>query len=378
MTRRILLVSPYSFDSHGGVQTQVDGIATALAHRGEEVAVLAPGRGEERELNGYRFIPASRSISVPSNGSRAPVAPTPAAFAATRRTLEAFSPTVLHLHEPLAPGPGLFALWEFEGPIVGTFHRSRSGWVYPIYGRLNARIARRITVDVVVSAAAEATAITALGRAFRWPVVVPNGVDCAALAAEITVRNRRPVALFVGRHEPRKGLGVLLEAFTAIEGDVELQVVGDGPETERLARRYDDGRIVWVGAVGDEEKRRRVAAADLFVAPSLGGESFGVVIIEALAGGCAVIASDLPGYREAGGSVPMFVPPGDPIALRRAMEALFDDPGEVARLADEGREVAERFDFVHVAEEYLAIYDRAVSEYSPVRRGRRTHRKVAT
>ncbi|HWD24332.1 MAG TPA: glycosyltransferase family 4 protein [Acidimicrobiales bacterium] len=359
MNRRVLLVSPYSFDIPGGVQQQVDGIATALARAGEAVSVLAPSSAEERIQNGYRFIPAGRAISIPSNGSRAPIAPGPRSLLAVRRAIARVEPSVLHVHEPLVPGPSLFSLYTFDGPVVGTYHRSRAGRIYPIYGHLNVLAQRKVTVSAVVSTAAEATASRALGKHFRNPAVIQNGIDRRAISRWPRLLNPRLVVLFVGRHEPRKGLVVLLEAFVAIAGDVELQIVGDGPETERLQRRYEDPRIVWLGSVGDDEKHRRLASADVFVAPSLGGESFGVVLLEAMAAGTAVIASDLPGYREAGQGVVTYTPPNDPTALRAGIETLLADPELRRRRGESGREMSVRSDFSEIATKYLDLYDRA-------------------
>jgi phosphatidylinositol alpha-mannosyltransferase len=376
VTERVLLISPYSFDVYGGVQQQVDGIATALARTGAEVAVVAPSLGVERDRNGYRFIPGSRSISVPTNGSRAPVAPTPAAFLATRRTLARFDPTILHVHEPLAPGLSIFSLWAYHGPIVGTFHRSRAGWVYPIYGRLNSLAQRKITVGVAVSAAAAQTATTALGRSFPDPVIVPNGIDARAIGGAVRSAAPRPVLLFVGRHEPRKGLEILLAAFCALEEDLELQVIGDGGETDRLRRRYDDRRIVWLGRVDEAEKHRRLAAANVFVAPSLGGESFGVVLLEAMAAKAAVIASDLPGYREAGGSVVLYVRANDPVALRSTIRTLLESPAEMDRRGTLGLQRSAQFDFALIAERYLELYERAVRDHAQPRDTQGTLRRL--
>jgi phosphatidylinositol alpha-mannosyltransferase len=339
--------------------------------------VLAPSAQGAHDRNGYHFVPASDSISVPTNGSRAPIAPTPRAFAAVRRALRDFDPTVLHLHEPLVPGPSLFALWNYRGPIVGTFHRARPGWVYPVYGRLNALGVRKIAIKVAVSSAAAATASTALGRAFGQPVIVPNGIDRSRISA-----CPRPPAgpcqrvVFLGRHEVRKGLAILLEAFSGIGGEVELNVIGEGPETERLRQRFTDDRIIWSGSVSDDEKVRALAGADVFVAPSLGGESFGVVLLEAMAGGAAVIASDLPGYREAGADAASYVPPGDPVALRSRIAALLAADAERHGLAAAGVARSAQFDFAAVAEAYVEIYDRAHHEHAARSNGSRSVRRL--
>lgn len=361
MTERILLVSPYSFDRFGGVQQQVDGIATGLVRQGHDVVVLGPA-DRPHDDRAYRFVSAARSISVRVNGSRAPVAPTAAAFAAVRRTIGEFGPTVLHLHEPLVPGPSLFALWLFSGPVVGTFHRSTPGRVYPLYGRLIAPTVRKITVDVAVSQAALATAVTALGRRFQGATIVPNGIDSARIAPTGDRDSRPPAVLFVGRNEPRKGLRTVLEAFKKVPGEVELWIIGPG--TEELSALYDDSRIRWLGTVDEDEKIRRLASARLFVAPSTGGESFGVVLLEAMAAGAAVIASDLPGYREAAGEAATYVQPGDTGGFTQKIIELLGDSGLAAARSVAGRRVAQQFDFATIAHRYEELYARARQTYS--------------
>ncbi len=363
MTHRVLIVSPYALDRFGGVQQQVDGTAAALARLGDSVAVLAPGEGTARDHHGYRLYPTGRSIAVPINGSRAPVGPTPAAYRAVLRTLDEFAPDVLHVHEPLVPGPSLFALRAFSGPTVGTFHRARPGQVYPLWGHALGSTVGGIAVQVAVSEAAADTAAAAVGREFRRDRIVPNGIDADGIGSRSRVPQDEPTILFIGRHEPRKGLGVLLEAVTRLATAPRVWVVGDGPERAALRRRYDDDRIRWLGAVDDEEKFTLLASADLLVAPSLGGESFGVILLEAMAAGVAVVASDLPGYREAAGSVARYAPPGDAVALAAAIDAVLTDAVERSRRAEAGRAAAQQFDFAAIGATYRDLYDLAADRH---------------
>jgi phosphatidylinositol alpha-mannosyltransferase len=169
-------------------------------------------------------------------------------------------------------------------------------------------------------------------------VVWWNGVDVDRFARALPWPQERPSILFAGRHEPRKGLGVLLEAFAAVQADVSLVVVGDGPLSDSLRRvGATDRRVEWCGALSDGDLARRLAAASVFVAPSLGGESFGLVLLEAMAASAAVIASDLPGYRLAVGDAACYVPPGDPAALADAIDRLLADEGRRVELVAAGQ-----------------------------------------
>ena len=187
--------------------------------------------------------------------------------------------------------------------------------------------------------------------------VIPNGVEVDRFAGADPWPKRAPTIVFVGRHERRKGLTVLLEAFGLLSGPTRLWVVGDGPETERLRAQFGaDARIEWLGSLDDDERAARLAGADALVAPSLGGESFGVVLLEAMAAGTPVIASDLPGYRLAAGPAARFVPPGDRPALAEAMRAVLGDEGLRDELSRRGRERASAHDMGVIAGLYRESY----------------------
>jgi phosphatidylinositol alpha-mannosyltransferase len=174
-----------------------------------------------------------------------------------------------------------------------------------------------------------------------------------------TTGEGRPTVLFVGRHEPRKGLDVLLAALDRLPADVRVWVVGDGPDTDELRRRHaGEARIEWLGRIGDEEKRRRMAAADVFCAPALRGESFGIVLLEGMAAGTVVVASDIDGYRNVAtdGVDARLVPPGDPQALGEAIAGLLADPSQAASLVAGGQARAEAFSMEHLAERYVELY----------------------
>jgi phosphatidylinositol alpha-mannosyltransferase len=363
------MVCPYDLSVPGGVQAQVSGLAGALGRAGMSVTVISPASSGPAETgSGYDFVGIGRSISIAANGSKAPVAPGPLAMTRTLRALRRLAPDVVHVHEPLVPGSSLAALIAGPRPIVATFHRSGSDALYRSEGFVLRPTARRLDAAVAVSEAARATA----SRVLRIPPVtveiIPNGVD---LRRFVTLRSSRPstdqTVLFVGRHEERKGLVVLLEAFEILRrygdhksapGLPRLLVVGEGPETTTLRQRFGSDGIEWLGAVADPEKARLLGTTDVFVAPSLRGESFGVVLLEAMAAGAPVIASDLPGYRLAAGGAARLVPVGDPVALAEAVAGVLGDGGERERLVGLAGERVAGFSLDSIAERYGRLYAR--------------------
>jgi phosphatidylinositol alpha-mannosyltransferase len=185
-----------------------------------------------------------------------------------------------------------------------------------------------------------------------------NGIEVERFAKATPWPTEGPTILYVGRHEPRKGLAVLLEAMAALPPDVRLWVTSDGPDTAKLRARYDDPRVEWLGRVDDEERNRRLKGADVFCAPSLHGESFGVVLLEAMAASTPVVASDLPGYRNVArpGAEGLLVPPGDPAALAAALRQVLTDTQRAAHLVEGGDRRAEELSMDRLAERYLSIY----------------------
>ncbi|MGH9170180.1 MAG: glycosyltransferase family 4 protein [Acidimicrobiales bacterium] len=377
---RLAIVSPYDMSVPGGVQTQVDGLAEALSGLGVAVAVIAPSAtGQSPADRCYRFVGTGRSFRFAANGSQAPVAPGPLAMARTLMDLRAVDPDVVHVHEPLTPGPSLAALMAGRRPIVATFHRSGTDAAYRAEGRLLGVFGRRIDVPVAVSQAARATAVEVLGPGMAGMALIPNGVALPAGGPA-----PRPYAAgagkavsgfsiaFVGRHEERKGLGVLLESFVTLstgrpEGSLRLRVVGDGPDSASLRARYRARRsIEWLGAVDDGAKARLLSESDLFVAPSLRGESFGVVLLEAMAAGTPVVASDLPGYRLAAGEAALYFAPGDSAALTAAVSGLLATPRRLADLQWRGSERAKLFSLESVAARYLEVYESVTSKRSQI------------
>ena len=334
---------------------QVLGLARALNRGGHPTRVLGPCDGPPPDPN---VTPLGNSLPAIANGSIAPVAPDPSCQLRAIRAMRDESFDVIHLHEPLAPGPTMTALLVRPAPLIGTFHAAGSSLAYDLLPRATRFLARRLDQRVAVSPDARDMARDALGGAYD---LLYNGVELAPYRAARPVRTDGPTVLFMGRHEPRKGLGVLLEALQSLPESVRLWVAGEGPETAALrARAGSDPRIEWLGTITDAEKIARLKGADVFCAPSLRGESFGIVLLEAMAAGTAVVASDIGGYRNAArpGRDALLVPPGDAAQLAAAIHRVLTDQARSAELVSAGHQRAETFSMSGLAASYLQCYER--------------------
>lgn len=354
---RIGIICPYSLTVPGGVQSQVLGLARALRRRGERVRVLAPCDGPPPDAG---VTPLGNSLPTAANGSIAPIAPDPAAQLRTVRALLDEGFDVIHLHEPLSPGPNHTALLLRPAPILGTFHAAGGGLAYDMMPRAVRFLAGRLDDRVAVSEDARATATRGLGGSYDLAF---NGVELARFASGTPHPTAGPTVFFIGRHEPRKGLRVLLEAMAKLPADTRLWVAGTGDETDELRARFaGDGRIEWLGAISETEKIARLRGADVFCAPSLHGESFGIVLLEAMAAGTAVVAGDIPGYANVArqGRDALLVPAGDTEALGGAITRVLGDTGRREALIASGLERAESFSMARLADLYLARYERLV------------------
>jgi phosphatidylinositol alpha-mannosyltransferase len=357
---RVGLICPYSLTLPGGVQGQVLGLGRALQAHGVHARILGPCDGPPPNPS---VTPLGNSIPTASNGSLAAIAPDPAAALRTIRALRDENFDVVHLHEPLAPGPTLTALVLGGGPLVGTFHRSgESNWIRALRP-LTLWGVKHLTIRAAVSEEARATAMAQLGGSYE---LVWNGIDLDEYRAAPLWPTTGPTIMFLGRHEPRKGLAVLIEAMDMLGPDIRLWVASQGPETERLkAKTAGDGRIEWLGRIEEQEKIRRIRGCDVLCAPSLHGESFGVVVLEGLAAGTPVVASDLPGYRNV--VTPdvnaRLAPPGDSEALAKALVAALEHGPETAEMVANGLERARDFSMDSLALRYIDMYERAVSRH---------------
>ena len=366
---RVGLVCPYSLTIPGGVQNQVMGLAGSLRRRGFEARVLAPCDG----VPPAGFVtPVGASVQNPSNGSIAPIAPDPAAQLRTIRALWDERFDVIHLHEPFVPGPTLTALLLKPAPLVGTFHAAGSQPAYKVLPPIVRWAASRLDVRVAVSADALSLVEPYCDSPFT---VLFNGIEADRFAAADPWPTDGPTVFFLGRHEPRKGLDVLLRALPSLPPEVRFWIGGEGEDTAELRRRHPDPRIEWLGRVDDAERDRRIAGADLFCAPSLGGESFGIILLEAMAAGTPVVASDNPGYanvvsgRRPHGDLPsepvaVLVTPGDPQALGSAITKLLGDPDAAQRLRDRGADHAAHFDLERLCDHYVEIYRAVVAAHA--------------
>lgn len=354
---RIGLVCPYSLTIPGGVQGQVLGLARSLRSLGHDVRVLAPCDGPPPD-GGVTNL--GRSIPTAANGSVAPLAPDPSAQLRFIRAVRDEGFDVLHLHEPLGPGACITACLLKPAPLVGTFHAAGVSAAYRWCRPAVRWLAERLDARCAVSDDAEELASKYLGGTYER---LFNGIELEPFAKATPTATERPTILFLGRHEERKGLAVLLDAMVELPPECRLWVAGEGPETARLQRHVaGDPRIEWLGRITDDEKASRLRGASVFCAPSLRGESFGVVLLEAMAASTPIVASDLTGYRKVArpGRDALLVPPGDAGALAGALRLLLGDPRRAESLAESGDQRAVEFSMDHLAERYSELYRRVM------------------
>lgn len=368
---RIGIICPYSVSIPGGVQEQVLGLGRALRAKGHAARVLAPSDGPPPD--GW-VTPLGNSIPTPANGSVAPIAPDPSAQLRLLRAIRDEGFDVVHVHEPMVPGVSMTACLLKPVPLVGTFHAAGNTASYQLLNPALRWLAGRLDVRTTVSEEAETLAVEQLGGDY---VRLFNGIEIERFAdAEPSPSPGRTI-MFLGRHEPRKGLDVMLAAMADLPRDVTLWVGSDGPDTERLKVRHaGDPRIVWLGRLSDEEKRARLRAADIFCAPSLHGESFGVVLLEAMAAEAAIVAADLSGYRlvARGDRDGILVPPGDTEALAAALRRVLTDGALRSRLVESGRARAQEFSMSELADRYLELYE-SLTTATPAAGGWRRRRE---
>ena len=369
---RIGLVCPYAWDVPGGVQFHVRDLAEQLVRMGHEVSVLAP-TDEDVPLPGY-VVPAGRAVPVPYNGSVARLTFGVRAAAKVRRWLAEGHFDVLHIHEPASPSLSLLACWAATGPIVATFHTAmaRSRALRAAYPMLQPAL-DKVTARIAVSEEARRTLVEHLGGD---AVVIPNGVYVERFAtAPVRAEWQGGTIGFLGRlDEPRKGLAVLLDAFaevSRVRPGVRLLVAGRGDWQEAAAALPAGvrGSVRFLGQLDEADKASLLASVDVYAAPNLGGESFGIILVEAMAAGAPVVASSLEAFRQVlgDGRLGVLFDTGDAHALATALLALLDDPGRRAALRLAGREAAARYDWSVVGREILDVYATVYDAHGPVR-----------
>jgi len=365
---RIALVSPYALDVPGGVQAQVLAMSRELARRGHEVLVVAPGTARHETFDTPARVARFGTVwSMPANGSRAPLTLSPVAARRARRAVVGFSPDVVHLHEPFVPLLGWGVLRAHAAPTVGTFHRAGPGPALTLTRPVLRVLASRLDEAAAVS---EVAARTILGAAGVATTVLFNGFESERFVEFARERRDDVEIVFVGRLEDRKGTSFAVEAVRAHnDRDASrwsLVILGDGPQRARLeALAAHDPAVRFLGAADDETKRRWLRRARVVVAPSTRGESFGMVLLEAMASETSVVACDIDGYREAAGGHATLVAPGDAAALEAGIEAAL--AAETPARIGAARAHAENWSMRRLIDEYEALYARAGERFAPRR-----------
>jgi phosphatidyl-myo-inositol alpha-mannosyltransferase len=364
---KVGLVCPYTWDVPGGVQEHIRGLAEALTGLGHQVSVIAPA-DDDTPLPGY-VVPAGRAMPVPYNGSVARLAFGFLSASRVRRWLREGAFDVVHVHEPASPSLSLLACWAADGPLVATWHSAmlRSRALHAA-GPVLASAWENISGRIAVSEAARTTLVEHLGGD---AVLIPNGVQVRKFekADPLPGWPGDGGALgFLGRiDEPRKGFPILLKAFEMLAGQrpgLRLLAAGHGDAEEALARApgWLRERIVHLGQVSDAEKVRVYHSVDVFCAPNTGGESFGMVLAEAMAAGAPIAASDLDAFRQVlrRGQAGELFPTGSAEGLAGAAGRLLDQPELRARVSASASAAVRAYDWPVVAKDIVAVYEAVV------------------
>src|SRR3954463_1151884 len=374
---RIALVSPYSWTYQGGVNRHVEALAEQFIARGDHVRVLAPwdppdaisrrlhrSHPELREAPDY-LVPLGRTVGFGANGAVSNLSAFPEGPLALRRELRSGGYDVVHVHEPLAPLVGWDAMVFPGAPVVGTFHAySTKAFPNHLATLLGARRRmNQLSARIAVSEAAGWTGRRWVGGEYT---IVPNGVDLEAAPQGTSPEGDELRLLFVGRAEDRKGLPVLIAAFQALVEHVPSRLTVVGADPEDVSRLISDpdvlSHIDVLGKVSDSVLWRHLGDADVLCAPSLAGESFGMVLIEAFAAGTPVIASQIAGYSDVvtDGVDGVLVPPADPQALAEELQLLAHEPERMAAMGEAGRRSAQRYAWPRIADEVKGVYERSI------------------
>jgi phosphatidylinositol alpha-mannosyltransferase len=365
---KIGMVCPYGWDSPGGVQTHIRELTRHLLDEGHQVSVFAPVSNEE-SVHEEWVVNAGKPISIPVNGSVARVLFGPIASSRVKQWIAQGDFDLLHLHEPAIPSLSLLACSAATGPMVGTFHVSspKQKAIYAI-GPILEPIVEKLTARIAVSESARQT----LKDHFDTDaVVIPNGIEGSQYAsAQPTIHWRNPNTLgFIGRfEEPRKGLQVLLAALPIIARfipDVRVLIAGPGNGDEFI-KNLDIGlrnRIVFLGFLTEQEKASLLKSIDIYVAPNIGGESFGIILTEALSAGTPVVASDIPAFRAVleNGDSGLLFKNEDSADLAKVVIGLLRDTQKRKELSVQGKLSSQKYDWQVVAEQIMTVYEMAMA-----------------
>ena len=362
---KIGIVCPYSWDTPGGVQNHIRDLAEFLIAAGHQVSVLAPAISDDN-LPSY-VVNAGKPISIPYNGAVARVLFGPVAFSRVRQWISAGEFDLLHLHEPAIPSISLLACWAADGPMVGTFHAAakRQKIIFAIGPILEPAI-EKLSARIAVS---EAARLTLTDHLETDAVVIPNGIYASRYHNGMPQEKWQGNTIgFIGRfEEPRKGLSVLLEALPVIARfapDVKVFVAGPGDPSE-VQKQIDPQlrhRLTFLGKISEEEKANFMSSVSIYVAPNTGGESFGIILAEALAGGACVVASDIPAFDDllGHGEFGALFKSEDPTDLAKVIIDLLRNDTKRADLAVAGRARGQSFDWENVANQIYSVYEMSI------------------
>ena len=362
---KIGIVCPYSWDTPGGVQNHIRDLAEYLIDAGHDVSVLAPV-ADDSNLPDY-IVNAGKPISIPYNGAVARVLFGPVAFSRVRQWIANGNFDLLHLHEPAIPSISLLACWAAEGPMVGTFHAAskRQKIIFAIGPILEPAI-EKLSARIAVS---EAARLTLTDHLDTDAVIIPNGIYASRYQVGVPQEKWQGNTIgFIGRFdEPRKGLSVLLEALPVIARfapDVKVFVAGPGDPTEvikgidpQLRHRFE-----FLGKISEEDKANFMSSIAIYVAPNTGGESFGIILAEALAGGACVVASDIPAFDDllGNGKYGKLFKSEDSTDLAKVIIELLRDREKRAELANVGKTRGQSFDWEIVAQQIYSVYEMSI------------------
>lgn len=380
---KIGIVNPYSWDVPGGVGFHIRDLALKLRSRGHDVRVLTPSTREDLP---EWITSAGASVSVPFNGSVANISLSPTAIARTRKWLNANAFDVVHVHEPVVPSVSMAAAMVSHAPLVGTFHAALARSVSRQIASAPMRLyMERIGVRIAVSEEARRTLVEHHGGD---AVIIPNGVETASFRGAVPrpqweATPHAPVIVFLGRlDEPRKGLRIFAESIETVLNAVPgtrflIAGRGEAPDIRQAVARFGDS-VLFLGGITDEEKESLLAGASIYVAPQTGGESFGIVLVEAMSAGTAVVASDIPAFRAVldEGRAGALFETGSGASLAATLVGLLGDPGRLEQLSQAGRRASLQYDWDVVADKVFEVYKLAINMGSPAESGSRKARDL--
>lgn len=347
---KVGLVCPYDWSYPGGVRSHIQGLSEALGRKGIEVLIIAPATKDEPEI-----FDAGRTLAIPYNGSVARLCLSPQANRRIRRRFAAGDLDLLHIHEPLSPSVSMLAVHQAKVPIVATFHASQvKSRAYATAKPFLELLMEKISGRIVVSKSAHNLISQYFPGEYRN---IPNGIrmnEFAEAEPATGLAGGKPFVLFVGRPEPRKGLGVAVKAVEKVRETLPIELVAVGPTAKDVPS--------WVHALGSVSQGDLPGiyrAASVFCAPSLGGESFGIVLAEAAAAGVPVVCSDIPGYVEAAAGAALHAPAGDAAATASMILSVLTDKDRGSRMIARGRKRAWQLDWDVLATEIIEVYEQS-------------------